>query len=275
MGKQWKTILSLVLLAVFLVSTGLLLGNLRAFRQGDEIYTDAKALAASAEQTRKGESALPSLSQSPQEPVWIPAPVEEDPEFLQLQQLNIPALQEQNPQVIGWIRIPGTPVDYPLLQGEDNQFYLEHDWKGDPAYVGSIFLEYQNSPGLMDYNTVVYGHNMLSGAMFGTLHKYQSEAYREAHPYIYLVTGAGVLRYEIFSSYNAAVDSQTYALSFPQEENKRDFLIMALEYSDIDTKITPDLMDRILTLSTCNGSGYRSRRVIHARLPMIPQEPSP
>lgn len=259
-------------MAVFAVSTVVLLRNFFSFRQGDSIYEDARSLAFSSDKVAPGTETLPQQAVPEMEvnTVWVPAPLEEeDPQAAELQALDIAALRQVNPDVLGWIRIPDTKVDYPLLSGTDNDFYLDHNWKGESAYVGSIFLEYQNSHDLMDYNTILYGHNMLSGAMFGSLHKYQSNAYRNAHPYIYIATEAGVLRYEIFSSYNAAIDSQTYSLSFRKEETKRDFLIMALEYSDIDTGITPDLMDRILTLSTCNGSGYISRRVVHARLKMV------
>lgn len=272
MKSGTRKILSALLLAVFVVSSTLLLRNFRFFQQGDSTYADARSLAFSSDKAAPTPETLPqqTVPEKEAQTIWVPAPLEaEDPQVAELQRLDIAALQKVNPDVLGWIRIPGTEVDYPLLAGADNTFYLEHNWKGEKAYVGSIFLEYQNSPDLMDYNTIVYGHNIISGAMFGSLHKYQRDAYWKDHPYIYLVTGSGVLRYEIFSSYNAAVDSQTYSLSFRKEETKRDFLIMALEYSDIDTGIAPDLMDRILTLSTCNGSGYISRRVVHARLKMV------
>ena len=272
MKLKTRKLLSAFLLAVFAVSTAILLRNFFAFQQGDGIYEDARSLAFSSGKPVPTAETLPqqTISEKEAETIWVPAPLEEeDPQVVELQALDITALQQINEDVLGWIRIPGTEVDYPLLAGTDNEFYLEHNWKGEKAYVGSIFLECQNRSDLTDYNTILYGHNIVSGAMFGSLHKYQHDAYWKMHPYIYIVTEAGILRYEIFSSYNAAVDSQTYSLSFRKDETKRDFLIMALEYSDINTGITPDLTDRILTLSTCNGSGYISRRVVQARLKMV------
>ena len=111
--------------------------------------------------------------------------------------------------MVGWIQIPGTEIDYPLMQGKDNDFYLNNNWRGAKEYVGSIFLEYRNDPDMTDFNTIVYGHNMANGSMFGSLHRYQYDAYPEEHPYVYIVTDAGVLRYEVFSTYNAEVTSPT------------------------------------------------------------------
>ena len=92
------------------------------------------------------------------------------------------------------------------------------------------------------------------------------------HPYIYLTTDAGVYRYEVFSSYKADVDGETYGLSFELVKTKARFLLHALENSVIDTGIMPDVTDRILTLSTCSGAGYTTRWVVHARLKMVEVE---
>lgn len=265
--------LSVLLLLAFLVSTALLLRNVYAIRSGADAYSDAKALAAASLQTEQlletTQATAPSLPELP-ETVWVPAQTEEpDPVMEELAQLDLAALQAENPDVLGWIRIPDTKIDYPLVQGEDNDFYLNNNWQGKKSYLGSIFLEHRSSPDFTDYNTIVYGHNMTNGSMFAGLHKYKYDGYWQEHPYVYVLTGAGVLRYEVFSAYTAEVDSDTYRLSFSGKESKADFLVMALENSEIDTGIAPELMDRILTLSTCSGMGYSTRRVVHARLKMV------
>lgn len=274
-----KKALSLVLLAAFLVSTGWLLGNVLLFRGGGSDYSDAAALA-QGDTPRKTEPVRETVAvtvpaDTPQTPalVWVPAqPEAPDPKMEALAETDLEALREVNPDVIGWIRIPGTKIDYPILQSGDNEYYLKHTWKGHRNIVGSIFMEYQNQPDFTDWNTILYGHNMNNGSMFAALHKFRKEAFWETHPYVYLVTDAGVLRYEIFSSYSARVDSMTYDLSFHQTETKEEFLAMALENSQIDTGILPEPTDRILTLSTCSGAGYETRRVVHARLPMVQVE---
>ena len=99
--------------------------------------------------------------------------------------------------------------------------------------------------------------------------KYKNENYFEKHPYVYVVIDGGVLRYEIFSVYTASVNSQTFGLSYNQQETRENFLRIATINSVIDTGIVPELNDQIITLSTCSGINYNTRYVIHARLPMV------
>lgn len=275
MNKKTRKILSVILLVVFLVSTGLLIRNVLGYGGGDEDYSDAAALARSdspqaAEPTRET-VAVTVPPETPEEPVmvWVPAPLETpDPKMDKLQETDLDALRKVNKDVLGWIHIPGSKIDYPLLQGEDNEYYLKRTWKGHRNPVGSIFLESKNSPDFTDWNTIIYGHNMGDGSMFAPLTRFKRQDYWEKHPYIYIVTDAGVLRYEVFSSYTAKIDSKTYGLSFNQTETREEFLAMALENSQIDTGIVPEVTDQIITLSTCSG-GETTRRVVHARMPMI------
>ena len=275
MKNRTRKAMSAVLLVVFLVSTGLLLRNFLGYGSGDSEYSDAAALArtdsAREEPATRETVAVTVPPETPEEPVmvWVPAPLEEaDPRIEKLEETDLAALRQVNEDVLGWIQIPGTKIDYPILQGEDNEYYLKRTWKGHRNPVGSIFLESRNSGGFTDWNTIVYGHNMSDGSMFAALHKFRKEDFWEKHPYVYIVTDAGVLRYEIFSSYTAKVESKTYGLSFNQTKTREEFLAMALENSQIDTGIRPELTDLILTLSTCGG-GEESRRVVHARLPMV------
>lgn len=278
MQKKMKKALSAGMLLVFLVSTALLIRNVFGYSGGGSDYSDAAALARQtpgqeAESAPEPEKTAES-SEVPVEKVmaWVPAPLEaEDPRMEDLAETDLDALRKVNEDVLGWIHIPGTKIDYPILQGEDNEYYLKRTWKGHRNPVGSIFLESRNSPDFTDWNTIIYGHNMGDGSMFAPLHRYKKQDFWEKNPYIYIVTDAGVLRYEIFSSYNATVGSKTYGLSFNQTETRVEFLAMALENSDIDTGIAPQLTDQIITLSTCSGA-EETRRVVHARMPMIEVE---
>jgi sortase B len=155
------------------------------------------------------------------------------------------------------------------MQGEDNDFDLNHTWDKQPNSVGSIFLEHLCSSDLTDYNTIVYGHNMKNNSMFGDLEDYAVKDYWKTHPYVYVATDAGVFRYEVFAFYQAAVESLTYSLNPQREDTKEDFLNLALENSQINTGIVPALTDRILTLSTCSGANYANRYVVQARLVMV------
>ena len=275
MKKQAKKRMSALLLMIFLISTVLLIRNFFGYSGGDDDYSDAAELAR-AEESREEEPTRETVAvtvppESPEEPVlaWIPAPPEEkDPKMEALAETDLDALRKVNADVLGWIQIPGSKIDYPILQGEDNEYYLKRTWKGHRNPVGSVFLESRNSPDFTDWNTIIYAHNMDNGTMFAGLHRYKRQEYWQEHPYVYIVTDAGVLRYEVFSSYNAKVGSKTYGLSFRQTETREEFLAMALEKSQIDTGIVPEVTDQIITLSTCSG-GEETRRVVHARMPMM------
>jgi len=273
MKQSTRRILTGILLLVFLFSITTFVHQQMDKTEGSSAYDDAFKLATSTKKTVP-EPTLPVTTEAgtlPQVPQWIVAPIEEeDPHIPELEQISLEALREVNPDVVGWILIPDTNINYPLMQGTDNDFYLNHTWDKKSNAVGSIYLEYQCSPELTDFNTLVYGHNMLNGSMFAQLHKYTNQTYWEEHPYVYLLTDAGVYRYEIFSAYKADVDSATYGLSFQQELTKAKFLLHGLNSSTIQTGVYPERTDRILTLSTCSGAGYSNRWVVQARLKMIP-----
>lgn len=260
--------LRLLLLAIFLVSTTLLALQLRDKALGSQSYDNALSIAASG--TKK--ETAPSEAEEAPIARWVPEPVTDDPHLEELALLDIAALRAVNPEVIGWIRIPDSHIDYPLLQGRDNDYYLKHTWDGQENAVGSIFLEYRNTPELTDYNTIVYGHNMNDGSMFADLRRYSTEWYWQRHPYVYIATEAGVFRYEVFSSYESSTEGTAYGLSFHQAETKATFLSTAIQKSAADLGIRPEITDRILTLSTCSGVSYANRWVVHARLKMVKAE---
>lgn len=196
---------------------------------------------------------------------WQEAPVFDDLWMDALQETNLAALREVNPDVRGWILIPGTKLNYPIVQGTDNDYYLNHTWDGISNSGGSVFLECRVSGDFSDFNTIIYGHRMMDGSMFGSLKYYRGQEYYREHPYIYLVDDGGVHRYEVFAAHEADVTSSTYYLVFT-DERKTAFIDDALTHSVIDTGVTPGCNDRILTLSTCTGRGYESRWVVQARL---------
>lgn len=275
--KRTRKGLRLLLLAVFLVSTALMLRQFADNAGGSDAYHDALAIASASAadaEAKDSVSAADATQAADSRSAWVPAPVEdEDPNMEQMAAIGLDALREVNEDVIGWIMIPDSNINYPLLQGDDNDHYLEHAWDNRSTSVGSIFLEHLSSADLTDYNTIVYGHNMNDGSMFAGLKKYSTDGYWEKHPYVYIATDEGVYRYEIFSAYKAEVDSVTYCLSFRQEKTKAEFLLHTLDNSKIDTGILPELTDRILTLSTCSGMGQSTRWVVHARLRMVEVEP--
>ena len=276
MKRSVRMLLTALLALVFLFSITMFLRQQRDSAAGSSTYSDALALASAEKPAEPQQQTDPAEETAPAVPElqWVAAPLdEEDPHIQALAELDLEALREVNPDVIGWILIPDTVINYPLMQGEDNEYYLKRTWDEKKNAVGSIFLEHLNSPDLTDFNTIVYGHNMNDGSMFAGLRKYRKQEYWQEHPYVYIRSDAGVYRYEIFSSYLAKVDSNTYGLAFPSDDAKSAFLNNAILDSVIQTGVEPAPTDRVLTLSTCSGSGYSTRWVVHARLKMI-QVPS-
>ena len=273
MKKKSRILLTLLLAAVFAVCTGLLLQQQRDNKGAGQSYSDALAIARQAQTVPETREPTTAPTEAPQpRKIWIPAPVEDDPVVEELETLDLETLREVNPEVIGWIRIPDTKIDYPILQGEDNDYYLNHTWEGKTNSVGSIFMEYRNSADFTDYNTIVYGHNMNDGSMFANLKRYNTNWYWERHPYVYILNDDGVFRYEVFSGYETSTEGTAYGLSFNQAQTRATFSETALKKSTAYFEIRPAMTDRILTLSTCSGAGYSNRWVVHARLKMIPAD---
>ena len=260
--SHMKLFIRASLLLIFLLSTAMSVRALFISRRGAQIYEEAAAIATFPIQSARPRETIPRLQ------YWAPEPVEADDGLNEIGNINLAALQEVNPDVVGWVLIPGTKVNYPIVQGTDNEHYLKVTWDGKPYAMGSIVLECTNTPDMTQFHTILYGHNMNDGSMFAALRSYSQEKYWKEHPYIYIANSEGCFRYEVFSSYQAQVDSSTYALEFDPDWGPEYFIATIQGKSRIQTGILPEPTDRILTLSTCSG-GYSTRWVVHARLKMV------
>ena len=170
---------------------------------------------------------------------------------LSLLELDLPPLQAVNPDVVGWIVIPDTPVSYPLLHGEDNQYYLNRDWRGAYHHAGSIFVECRDSADFSGFNTRIYGHRMGDSSMFNSLRHYGDANYLNAHPTVYVVTDQWVRIYRIFAVCEVTVDAPVYWLVGDQTEYRQDVIDFCMVNSVIDTGLFPSPSGRMITLSTC------------------------
>lgn len=100
--------------------------------------------------------------------------------------LSYNKLRDMNPDVIGWIDVYGTKIDYPILQNKDNDYYLDRTVKGDYSTAGSIFLDYRNKKDFSDFNSIIYGHHMDERKMFGDIDKFLEKDFFEKHAYAVL-----------------------------------------------------------------------------------------
>ena len=190
----------------------------------------------------------------------------EEGEEVREQRIAFEELKAQNEDVIGWIEIPDTEISYPLMQGDDDQYYLKHTFSGNKNSAGSIFVEYQNKPDLTDRHTIIYGHNMKNGSMFGGLKEYRNASYLVDHPMVYIDLEDGTHAYQIFSCYETPANSNTYTIGFASQPDARyeQFVQTLKNSSAYDTGIDVSKNDRVITLSTCTKRS-ENRFVVHAK----------
>ena len=282
MKPKFRKALAALLAVICALCLGRTALQLVQYRQGDETYAQAEELAGlpdlpdlpAADVTggsgeTSGSAGADGTEEAPEEvPVW------QDPYAQALKDMDFSALRQQNPDVLGWILIPGTRVSYPVVQGTDNSYYLDHTWRGGKNSVGAIFMDYRNSGDLSDFNTIIYGHRMNNRSMFGTLSQYKSRSYWQAHPYVYLTDDSGTHRYEIFAAGEVSVDSDVYRLGLRSDSSRQSFLDSCLALSALNTGVTPHTYDKVLTLSTCTGNGHATRWVVQAVCPgQAPETP--
>ncbi len=175
--------------------------------------------------------------------------------------VNFAKLQSVNPDIYAWINIPDTVIDYPILQsGEEDgkSYYLNHDVNRKSSSYGAIYTQDYNKTDFNDFNTLIYGHNMLNGTMFGSLKKYRNKSFFEEHQEIMVYMPNRVLKYRVFAAY--VFDDRHIMLSFDfSDESVREiYLETVLGYkkqltSNFDDTVSVGVDDKIITLSTCTS----------------------
>ncbi len=177
-------------------------------------------------------------------------------------------LEKVNPDIKGWLRLSAVDISYPLVQGEDNDYYLHKTFEKEDNIAGCLFINYENEPDFTDTNTVVYGHNMKNGSMFGKLKQFRGEGVFEKSKYFWIFTPDLIYQYRIFSGMEVAKTGLTYQTNFRGDEYK-EFLKTAFERSELDNSdVSVTEEDRVVTLSTCTGD-EATRFVIIGKLSQV------
>lgn len=178
--------------------------------------------------------------------------------------VDFEALLAVNDDVVGWIYIPDTNVNYPVVQGTDNRHYAFTMADGRDNAAGSIFMDYRNTPDFSDKHTVIYGHNMRNGSMFANIVEYKQPEYLAEHPFGMILTPDGNFQFEVIGGYVAELSDPAWQLEFAGEEDFLLWLEEAMVRIGIDGGIQPE--DRILTLSTCSYEFSEARYVLVCRV---------
>ena len=169
--------------------------------------------------------------------------------------------KEEVPQVVAWITIPDTHIDFPVVQGTDNIFYLDQNFKGQAHPYGAIFLEMENKADFSDDNVMIYGHNVPNGGFFQDLLKYREQGFFEAHPTVILAREGAYDKFEIFAAYPAKADENFRQPSYSEGE-KEEFFNRIRERNELNGDL-PEGLKGILTLQTCIDN--TDRFVVHAK----------
>ncbi|MDD3218034.1 MAG: class B sortase [Lachnospiraceae bacterium] len=235
-------------------------------KQNEDVYENLKAEVEEPEpEPEPAEEPEPAPAEEP-----VEEPVAETPVPVDIP-IDFNTLWQTNPDIYAWIQIPDTNVDYPVAQSAtDNVYYLNNTIEGAAGYPGSIYTENYNAKDFSDFDTVVYGHNMRNGSMFGTLQKYRDSSYMAAHPQIIVYTPDYKRTYQIFAS---VVYSDRHILNtfdFTQEAGRQEYLDSILNGNDmnniVNRDVTVDINSRILTLSTCITGQPNNRYLVEAVL---------
>lgn len=250
-GDIVLTLALIVAVAVFCFAAYNLFHIYTEYKKGTDEYNHIEQMAVTERAPESTEEAS-DTEQGPQPPFDV----------------DFAALQGVNPDVVGWIYIEALDgISYPVVQGEDNEEYLHTTYENNYNFAGTIFIDYENSRDFTDCNTLVYGHNMKNGSMFGRLKNFsEDQTTYEKSKYFWIFTPEKDYRYEIISAYTTGVNSDTYTLFKGPGDEFQEYLDTIKGYSEIETDDTElTIKDRIVTLSTCTGNDA-TRYVVQGRL---------
>jgi len=234
--KLAKQAFLLIAISVFAYSGYQLLGQHLTYREADREHEEILSIASQDEKEEEG------------------------------RQIDFEALREINEDIIGWLYVEGAGIDHPIVQTTDNEHYLTTTFAGLSNPSGAIFADYRNAPDFSDSQTLIYGHNMLNDTMFSPLTLFQNQSFFDQYSSFRIYTSEAVFHYDIFSAYLTSAYSDTYFKALETGELFEFYLQFVTELSEIETGITPNGADRIVSLSTCEYQFEDARMIVHGRL---------
>ena len=185
--------------------------------------------------------------------------------------LDYEALLAENSEFYAWMYSSGTVINYPVVQGGNNSYYLNHMFNKQRNSMGTLFVDAGNAPEFGDQNTIIYGHHMKNGSMFASLVNYKEQTYYNVHPELLLFTPSAAYKLELFAAYitDGVVTNDVYKKSFDTEAQFLSFIEYARAASDFKSEVEVTAQDRIVTLSTCTYEYDDARYVVLGKLAQI------
>lgn len=252
--KHVYRVISLVSLLVMAAAILSIVYMLFLYRQSNRAYLELAQAARERAEAQAAEALAPPETETPEPPAETEQPDAEKPEYAVIP-VDFDYLTGLNEDIAGWIEVEGTAVDYPILyDATPTRFYLNHTHIGAYSPYGSVFMLSENARDFSDFNTVVYGHNMLDGSMFASLHNFEDQTFFDEHDTIMVYLPGRVLCYRVFAAYRT--DNLNQIVNFPTDTpgDRQAYIDRIYTHTEKaifnpDIEVTPD--DRIITLSTC------------------------
>ena len=276
-----RKILMILFACVFLASGGIVLAsrykyivNDRLNRKAVENFTVQKDVSSGS----SGSASAPSSSASPQTnnvadgTQTEPAVTEEKTQETQSIRGEAPiavdfeALKALNPEIIGWIYCEDTEINFPLAQASNNDYYIDHAYDRSSNACGTAFADALNGRDFVDSNTIIYGHHLYNGAMFGKLEDWLRQEYFDEHRIMWILTPAQDYRVELFSAYYTLATSDAYTIFLQPSPELDEYLAKAKSLSKVDADVELDGEAKYVMLSTCAYVDFLARAVLHGKM---------
>ena len=255
MRKNIYRIILAVSLILIVVSTINIIILSREYQAGINEYKALEKYVEIVDGSKTAQNSEEEIQEEVKESV-IPVSLEID--FMQLKAIN--------EDIVGWLYYEPLELSYPIVRGNDNEYYTLYTFENEKNSSGAIFMDFLNRPNFQDFNTIIYGHNMRNGTMFGSLKKLLNDtSIIEKNPYFYIFTETNAFMYEIASAYITNSESATYDL-IETEEDQSNYIeyVKGVSTWSWSKEIVPQ--DKIVTLSTCHGLHSTNRTVVHGVL---------
>ena len=191
---------------------------------------------------------------------------EQEPQEIAPISVDFEALMLENPDIIGWLYCENTPINYPVVQADDNDYYLRRDLYGEYLRTGTLFADWRCPAVGTGQVHIIYGHNMKNSSMFGTLVNYNDQKYYESHPVLYYLTPDHDYRIDLFAGFTADANSDIYRTEIGSAEDFETFLQELKANSTFSSDITVTGDDHIVMLSTCSYEFNNARYVVFGKL---------
>jgi len=266
--KIIQTILLIIVLIVFCFSLYKVVTIVMEYQEGRKEYSALEELVKIETETMVSESEEETVAADTETEAEIQTTTEAEEIVIRYHDnfvnvdVDFKTLENINSDFEGWLYVPGLSISYPVVLGTDNDYYLTHTFQKGENSAGALFLDQATTNPFENYNTIIHGHNMKNGSMFGKLKNFYRDTKTYAdNPYFYVYTDGKAYKYFIFSYYVTNATSDTYQLPGSEEayQSYKDYVTKSAVYQELEG--IPDSAP-IVTLSTCYGDTYTDLRLV-------------